>query len=234
MVPLGPPDGTMIALWAPRLERGDPMAMVQRLTRGGATLLLYSAAIACSGAGGIGDVLGGVLGGGAQQQQAAAAQGEIRGVNPQSQQISLQLTNGQTVALAYDNRTKVVYQNQLYAVTNLENGDQVIMRVLDAGNGNYYTDSIHVTQSVQSSGGSSTGSAGAGGNVQALQGTVRQIDRTNGLFTLDAGNVLLTVSMPYNPARADVTRFQNLRTGETVRLYGVFLNNNRVELRQFY
>jgi len=70
--------------------------------------------------------------------------------------------------------------------------------------------------------------------VQALQGTVRQIERTNGLFTLDAGNVLLTVSMPYNPARADVTRFQNLRTGETVRLYGVFLNNNRVELRQFY
>ena len=207
------------------------MAMVRRLTRGGATLLLYSAAIACSGAGGIGDVLGGVLGGGAQQQQAAAAQGEIRGVNTQSQQISLQLTNGQTVALAFDNRTKVVYQNQLHPVTALESGDRVIMRVLDAGNGNYYTDSIHVTQSVQEAGG---GSAGSGGNVQTLQGTVRQIDRTNGLFTLDAGNVLLTVSMPYNAARADVTRFQNLRTGETVRFYGVFLNNSRVELRQFY
>ena len=207
------------------------MAMVRRLTRGGATLLLYTAAIACSGAGGIGDVLGGVLGGGAQQQQAAAAQGEIRGVNTQSQQISLQLTNGQTVALAFDNRTKVVYQNQLHPVTALESGDRVIMRVLDAGNGNYYTDSIHVTQSVQEAGG---GSAGSGGNVQTLQGTVRQIDRTNGLFTLDAGNVLLTVSMPYNAARADVTRFQNLRTGETVRFYGVFLNNSRVELRQFY
>lgn len=207
------------------------MAMVRRLTRGGATLLLCTAAVACSGAGGIGDVLGGVLGGGQQQQQAAAAQGEIRGVNTQSQQISLQLTNGQTVALAFDNRTKVVYQNQLYSVTNLENGDRVIMRVLDAGNGNYYTDSIHVTQSVQDAGG---GSAGSSGNVQALQGTVRQIDRANGMFTLDAGNVLLTVSMPYNPARADVTRFQNLRTGETVRFYGVFLNNSRVELRQFY
>ena len=207
------------------------MAMVRQLTRGGATLLLYSAAIACSGAGGIGDVLGGVLGGGAQQQQAAAAQGEIRGVNTQSQQISLRLTNGQTVALAFDNRTKVVYQNQLYPVTALEPGDQAILRVLDAGNGNYYTDSIHVTQSVHSSGG---GSAGSGGNVQTLQGTVRQIDRANGMFTLDAGNVLLTVSMPYNAARADVTRFQNLRTGETVRFYGVFLNNSRVELRQFY
>ncbi len=218
----------MIALGHAGLKRGDPMSMCQRLMKAGAVVLV-SAVSACAGAGGIGDVLGGVLGGG--QPQAQAAQGSIRGVNTQSQQISLQLTNGQTVALSYDNQTKVVYQNQLYAVTNLENGDQVIMRVLDAGNGTYYTDSIHVTQSVQGSGG---GSAGNSGNVQALQGTVRQIDRTNGLFTLDAGNVLLTISMPYNAARADVTRFQNLRTGETVRLYGVFLNNSRVELRQFY
>ena len=203
--------------------------MIRRITRGGATFLLLCSASACSGAGGLGNVLGGVLGGG--QPQSSEAQGAIRGVNVEAQQISLQLTTGQTVAFAYDNRTKVVYQNQLYTVANLENGDQVIMRVLDAGGGNYYTDSIHVTQSVQSSGG---GSAGGAGNVQTLQGTVRQIDRANGMFTLDAGNVLLTVSMPYNPARADVTRFQNLRTGDTVRFYGVFLNNSRVELRQFY
>ena len=206
------------------------MTMVQRWTRIGAAILLLCAAGACSGAGGIGDVLGGVLGGGQQQAQAAQAQGAIRAVDPRSQQISLQLTNGQTVALAYDNQTKVVYQNQLYAVSNLESGDQVVLRVRDVGNGTYYTDSIHVTQSVSSSGGSSGGSA----NVQSLQGTVRQIDRTNGLFTLDAGNVVLTVSMPYGASRADVTRFQNLRQGDTVRFYGVFLNNSRVELRQFF
>ena len=205
------------------------MTIVQRLVRTGAGIFLLGATSACSNAGAIGDVLGGVLGGG--QQQAAQAQGAIRSVDPRSQQISLQLTNGQTVALGYDNQTKVVYQNQLYAVTNLESGDQVIMRVRDVGNGTYYTDSIHVTQSVTSSG--SGGSAGSG-NVQALQGTVRQIDRTNGLFSLDAGNVVLTVSMPYGAARADVTLFQNLRVGENVRFYGVFLNNSRVELRQFY
>lgn len=204
------------------------MIMVQRWARSGAGILLLGVAGACSGAGGIGDVLGGVLGGG-QQAQAAQAEGAIRAVDARSQQISLQLTNGQTVALAYDNQTKVVYQNQLYAVSNLESGDQVILRVRDVGNGTYYTDSIHVTRSV-----SSGGSSGSSANVQSLQGTVRQIDRTNGLFTLDAGNVVLTVSMPYGATRADVTRFQNLRQGETVRFYGVFLNNSRVELRQFY
>ncbi len=207
------------------------MTMVQRFARRSAVVVMLGALAACSNAGGIGDVLGGVLGGG-QQAQAAQAQGVVRGVDTRAQQISLQLTNGQTVALAYDNQTKLVFQNQLHPVTGLEPGDQVIMRVRDAGNGGYYTDSIHVTQSVShtGTGGSSTGSA----NVQALQGTVRQIDRTNGLFTLDAGNVVLTVSMPYGASQADVNRFQNLRAGDQVRFYGVFLNNSRVELRQFY
>jgi Cu/Ag efflux protein CusF len=203
------------------------MTSVRRIIRGSAVLVVLGATSACSGAGAIGDVLGGVLGGG--QPQAAEAQGAIRAVDTRAQQISLQLTNGQTVALAYDNQTKVVYQNQLYAVTNLDPGDQVILRVRDVGNGTYYTDSIHVTQSATTQGGTNSS-----GNVQALQGTVRQIDRTNGLFTLDAGNVVLTVSMPYGASRADVTRFQNLRTGDSVRFYGVFLNNTRVELRQFF
>jgi hypothetical protein len=210
------------------------MTILRRAARASAALLILGVIPACSGSGGIGDVLGSVLGGGqAQSAQSAQAQGAIRGVDTRAQQISLQLTNGQTVALAYDNQTKVVYQNQLYAVTNLEAGDEVILRVRDAGNGAYYTDSIHVTRSVTPSGSSSSGSTGSA-NVQALQGTVRQIDRANGLFTLDAGNVVLTVSVPYGASRADVDRFQNLRNGDQVRFYGVFLNNSRVELRQFY
>jgi hypothetical protein len=210
--------------------------IMNRRVRIGFTVLLTGALGACANSGAIGEALGGMLGGGQQQAQAAQAEGAIRAVDTRSQQISLQLTNGQTVALGYDNQTKVVYRNELHAVSNLESGDRVIMRVRDAGNGAYYTDSIHVTQSVQEAGGGSTAgsSTGSNANVQSLQGTVRQIDRTNGLFSLDAGNVVLTVSMPYGATQADVRRFQNLRQGETVRFYGVFLNNNRVELRQFY
>jgi hypothetical protein len=51
---------------------------------------------------------------------------------------------------------------------------------------------------------------------------------------MDVGNATLTVTLPYNPRRVDVDRFNNLRPGDYVRLYGVFLNNSRVELRQFY
>jgi hypothetical protein len=35
-------------------------------------------------------------------------------------------------------------------------------------------------------------------------------------------------------SRADSDRFRALRSGDRVRLYGVFLNNTRIELRQFY
>jgi hypothetical protein len=179
---------------------------------------------ACSQAGQLGDILGSVLGGGANM-----VSGAIRAVDTRSQQISLEQSNGQSVALAYDNQTKVVYQDRLYSVTSLENGDQVSARVQQLQNGGYYADSVVVTRPVN---GSTTTSAS--GSVQSLQGTVRQIDRNNGLFTVDAGgNVTLTVSLPYNANTTDVNKFNALRSGDYVRFYGVYLSQTRVELKQF-
>lgn len=205
------------------------MGLQQRI-RAGATALAVVTTAACSSAANIGEILGGVLGGGGAAQSGQVA-GTIAGVNTQSQQIGLTTQDGQTVGLLFDRNTRVVYQNQLYPVTALERGDEVVVRVQSTQDGGYYTDSVFVTRSV-TSGGSASGSSA---NVQALQGTVRQIDRTNGLFALETGNgVMLTVSLPYNVTQADANRFRNLRTGEHVRLYGVYLNNSRVELRQFY
>ena len=71
-------------------------------------------------------------------------------------------------------------------------------------------------------------------NVQLLQGTVRQIDRRNGRFTVDLnGYNMLTVTL-YNPSNVDVNRFNSLRTGEFVRFYGTYINSSEVQLRQFY
>lgn len=198
------------------------MTTGQRIARNGALSVAMLAMSACAQAGGLGEILGSVLGGGAN-----LVAGTIRGVDTRSQQISLQQQNGQTVALAFDNQTRVVYQNRNYSVTALEYGDQVNARVQQLQDGSYYTDSVQVTQPAS---GSATGSD----NIQSLQGTVRQIDRGNGLFTVaTASNVILTVSMPYNASTADRTRFQNLRSGDFVRFYGVYLTNTRVELRQF-
>jgi hypothetical protein len=200
------------------------MMVLQRAARTTAVALALIATSACANSG-LGNILGSVLGGGGNELA-----GTIQGVDTRNQQIGIIQSNGQTVGVRYDNNTRVIYQNQNYPVTALENGDQVVARIQDSGNGNYYTDSIQVTQSVQN-GGSGTGS----GNVQSYQGTVRQVDIQNGLFTIDGGTgYVVTVSMPYNPTRADLNRFQNLRQGDQVRFYGVALNNTRIELRQFY
>lgn len=198
-----------------------------RRAAGAAALLALASATACRSGAEIQEALGTILGGG---QQAAQVGGTIAGVDTRSLQIGLRQSNGQTVGIGYDDKTQVIFQNQRYAVTNLEAGDEVVMRVIDKGNNTYYTDSVHVTASV-----SSSGSGSASGSVQQLQGVVRQIDRTNGLFSLElsAGRTVI-VAMPYNPRSTDVTRFQNLRAGDSVRLAGVYLNNTRVELREFY
>jgi hypothetical protein len=181
--------------------------------------------VASAACGSLGNVLGGVLGSGSPQSNQVS--GYVEAVNTRTQQLAIQTANGERVVLSYDNQTAVVYQNQQYPVTALERGDQVTVRVQSTGSGAYYTDLVQVDRSVSNT------AAGSGG-VQSLQGTVGQIDRANGLFRLDGSNASVIVSLPYNVRRTDLNTFQNLRVGDRVRLYGVFINNSRVELRQFY
>ena len=199
------------------------MISIQRAARWAAAAALIVTGTACSNNSNLGDILGGVLGGGGNSQ----VTGAVTGVNTRLQQIGLEQSNGQTVTLNYDNNTQVVYQNRNYSVTNLEYGDRVTARVSNSNNG-YYTDLIQVDQSATTNGGVS-------GNVQQFEGTVRSLDRTNGYFSISSNNYgTLTVSMPYNPSQSDLNRFNNLRNGDYVRIYGILLNNSRVELRNFY
>ncbi len=203
------------------------MTLSQRITRGAATALMIASLGACAG-NSLGNILGSVLGGGNNGGQSGQVTGTIRGVDTRSQQIAIQQSNGQTIGVNYDNQTRVVYQNQNYSPTSLENGDRVTVRIQANGN-SYYTDYVQVDQSVRGSTG------GTSSNLQSLQGTVRQIDRANGLFTINLNNSgTVTVSLPYNLSTNDVNRFNGLRSGDFVRFYGTYLGNSRVELRNFY
>src|SRR6478736_8753206 len=183
--------------------------------RGAAAVSTLLVLAACTNTG-LGNVLGSVLGGG---QGASQVSGYVQGVDTRSQYIALQSSNGQSVNIQYDNQTRVVYNNQSFPVTSLDRGDQVTARIQSTNNG-YYTDLVQVDQPVQGSNGSASS-----GNVQTIQGTVRGIDSQNGLFSLDLGTgTRVTVSMPYSPSRTDMNRFQNLRSGDYVRIAGVYLN----------
>ena len=192
-----------------------------------AAALLVSAS-ACSSAGGLGSILGSVLGAGSGSQSQNQVSGYIQGVDTRNRQIGIQQSNGQTLVVAYDNQTQVVYNNQSFPVTSLENGDQVTLRVQQLQNGGYYTDVVQVDRSVSSN------STIQSGNVQLLQGTVRQVDQSSGLFVLDANNgTRVTVQLGQQLSRNDLNRFRSLRQGDFARFYGVYLNASRVELRQF-
>lgn len=199
------------------------MTGIQRAARIGAAAIFLAATGACAN-GGLGNVLGGVLGGGSQE-----ISGSVQGVDTRSQQVFIQQSNGQTMGVGYDSRTQVVYNNQNYSVNSLERGDQVTVRVASSDGSGPYTDYIRVDQSV-----SSVGGGGVSGNVQTVQGNVRSINYQQGWFTLNSNDGVLTVTLPYNPNQRDLNTFNNLRNGQYVRLYGIFVNNSRVELRQFY
>ena len=200
------------------------MLSIQRIRTGATGALMLVSFAAC--AGNLGTVLGGVLGGGNTQNQLS---GTIRSVDSRSQQISIQQSNGQTIPVSYDNQTQVVYQNQNYPATALEYGDQVTARIEASGNA-YYTNYVQVDQSVRANGSVSTN-----GSLQLLQGTVRQVDRRNGLFTMDGnGYNTITITLPQNISTNDLNRFNSLRSGDQVRFYGTYLSNVQIELRNFY
>ena len=203
-------------------------ATVRRLSHHLGAAIIFAAMTACANTGGLGGILGSVLGGGQGNQ----LQGAISGVDTRSQQIGVQQSNGQTVWVRYDNNTQVLYQNQNYPVTSLERGDQVVATIQDAGNGSYYVSIVQVTQSVSNASG---GVYGNQGGVTTYQGNVRQVDRSNGWFTVDEGSIgRITVTLPSGLSQQDLNRFSNLRSGDYVRFYGVRTGNSQVQLRQFY
>jgi hypothetical protein len=197
-----------------------------KLSRLGSSALLAASLAACSSTGGLGSILGGVLGGlgGGTGNQ---VQGSVQTVDTRNLQVVITQSNGQQIALSYDNATNVVFNNQNYPITSLERGDQVTARVQQLQNGSYYTDLIQVDQSV-------SGTGGLGSSV-SFEGTVRQVNVQSGWFTMDTNNSgRITVSIPYNTRANDVTRFQNLRVGDYVRLYGSVVSSGQVQLVQFY
>jgi hypothetical protein len=222
----------------------------------GAVMLGVAVAVTgCSQLGGLGNVLGGVLGPQAGSGSASEVYGVVRGVDTQRQLIQIQTQNGQTGNIYFDQNTRVVYQNQQYPVTALEQGDQINLRLQQGQNGQYYTDYITVTQSVQQSnggygtnnggynnnGGSNNGGYNNGGynngstngGYTQVEGRVSFVDVQRGQFGLTTNQGNLTVVMPYQTNASDANRFRNLRNNEYVRVQGRLVANGRLELSRF-
>lgn len=207
------------------------MRGIQRVALLGAVL----AGAGCSNLGGLGNVLGSVL------QPAGSGSGEVaavvRYVDTQRQMIQVQTQNGQTGNIYFDNRTQVVYGQQQYPVTSLEQGDQVQMRIQQDQQGNAYTDYIVVTRSVQDSGGYNNNTGGynnGSSGYTTAEGRVAWVDYNSGQFGITTTRGNLTVVMPYNSNATSADRFRRLRQNDYVRVEGQLVSNARLELSRFY
>ena len=184
------------------------------------------------GLGGLGDILGGAGGGGTGGTGEVTA--EIRAVDQRSQQIQVRTQDGRTGAIGYDQRTRVIYQQQEYPVSALEPGDVVTLRVQQDTRGNAYTDYIVVRQNVRDVAGRGNTGGVYGTQLQRIDGTVLAVDQNRGAFQLRLRNgQTVVVTLPYNPRASERDRFQQLRRDQFVSVEGRFLGQDRFELERF-
>ena len=210
---------------------------LMRGLRGAVLLGVGMAATGCSQLGTLGNVLGGVMQPGAGSGSAQVA-GTVRYVDTQRGMLQITTQQGQTGNVYFDNRTQVVYQQQSYPVTALEQGDEVQMQLQQDQQGNYYTNYIMVVRSVRDSGGyNNSGSYGGNNtnnNLVQAEGRVGWIDYQRGQFSLVTNRGTYTVMMPYNSSAADANQFRNLRQNSYVRVQGQLVSNNQLQLTRFY
>jgi exosome complex RNA-binding protein Csl4 len=159
--------------------------------------------------------------------------GEVENVDTRAREIELRTDSGRTSVVRYDDRTQVIYQQRNYSVANLEPGDYVAARVQRDRDGQDFADTITVRESVQERGGSR--SSGRGNRrLDRAEGTIENIDPRRGTFEMrDSRDHLVLVSVPFNAPRSVIDKFNNLRTGDHVRVEGRAVGADRFDLENF-
>ncbi len=155
--------------------------------------------------------------------------GEVEYVDTRAREIEIRTDSGRASVIRYDDRTQVVYRQRNYSVDNLERGDYVAARIQQDRDGRSYTETITVRESVQDRGG-----RGGSGRFDRVEGRVQYVDPRRGTFEIrDSRNRTIVVSVPFNAPRQVMDRFNRLREGDSVRVEGRSVANDRFELENF-
>jgi hypothetical protein len=154
--------------------------------------------------------------------------GEIDRVDTERREIVVRTSAGDRL-IAYDDRTRVVFQGRDYEPANLERGDLVEVDTTTSRDSRYaLATRIDVTRSVQDR----TGYDDRPGAEQ-LAGTVDWVDRRRGEFGLRTDRDTLTVEVPFDAATDTRDRFSRLDQGDYVRIEAEELDRERLALVRF-
>jgi hypothetical protein len=120
-------------------------------------LALAAMLVAACGTGGTLGDLGSIILGSPSTTQPSDVRGTVSAIDTGARRIDLNVSyvnnlrstgNDQRGSIYYDNDTRVVYNNNTYAVTDLERGDEVEVRGVN-DNGRYLAQEITVTRNVR-------------------------------------------------------------------------------------
>lgn len=154
--------------------------------------------------------------------------GDVVSHDNRTNQFELQTDGGRKWTLGYHQTTEWRTRGKVSGSFFLNQGDYVSVTPRQDSQGRIWADVIDLRQNRQER------NAGAIGGIERFEGTVEYLDRGRGLFEVrNPQNRLVIVTIPFNPKQAVNDRFNRLRVGETIRLEGRFLNNDRLELVNF-
>lgn len=157
-------------------------------------------------------------------------------VIPSRREIRVRTDDGRDRVMTYSaNRIIVAYHGRDYTVENLQSGDIIAFQT-DPRNSNDI-ESIRVQEPVQSRTSPAPSSARPSPpspRSNVIEGTVDRIQYDRGIFDVRTrSGEVVTVSLPYSARAVDVENFRRLRTGDSVRLEGEFINRDNVQLDSF-
>jgi len=144
--------------------------------------------------------------------------GTVEEVDHNRQELYLRTEGGQSQIVTYNDRTQVIVDDQETLATGIRRGDIIAVRIRGTADGRVLADSIRLRER---------------GNARdtTIEGTVEEVHRDRAVIELRTGSgALTTVYLPRNSAERTEEEFSQFRTGDFVRLRGIFLGENRFEL----
>lgn len=154
--------------------------------------------------------------------EARSVTATVNGIDPKLREIYLRTANNQHYVVNYTTGTRVINGGRGPGVNDLRTGDQVRVEIREGTGGRLFADEISLE------------GAGRADAIRTVEGTVERIVPERGFLELRAaGGALITVYVPEGSSAETRNRFQRIRVGETVRVEGERLGEDRVELLAF-
>ena len=143
--------------------------------------------------------------------------GRVQELDHSRRELYIRTEGGLSQVVTYTNGTRVAADGKEISTSELARGDVIEVRMRGTADGRAVADSILVRE--------------RGDRNTTIEGTVERVLSDRRVIELrTASGALTTVYVPQDSPEAIENEFKQLRSGDFVRLQGIFLGENRFEL----